>query len=149
MKEMIKKVKERREGFTMAELLIVVAIVAVLVAIAIPVFNGQLEKSKASTDAANIRAGYAEVASKVMLDDITEDTVYYLCEDSTIIKSTDATASTKLYKCKTASSNLNDNANAFVGSTKVSDINWAKDSNIQYSYSNTTKNITVGVKSTT
>ena len=42
MKEMMKKVRERREGFTMAELLIVVAIIAVLVAIAIPVFTAQL-----------------------------------------------------------------------------------------------------------
>ena len=36
----------RKKGFTLAELLIVVAIVAVLVAIAIPVFSKQLEKSR-------------------------------------------------------------------------------------------------------
>lgn len=66
MKEMIKKVRERREGFTMAELLIVVAIIAVLVAIAIPVFNAQLEKSKEGTDLANIRAAYAECAAEVV-----------------------------------------------------------------------------------
>ena len=34
---------------------------AVLVAIAIPVFTSQLEKSRESTDAANLRAAYAEV----------------------------------------------------------------------------------------
>lgn len=61
MKEMMKKVKERREGFTMAELLIVVAIVAVLVAIAIPVFNGQLHKSYDATDEANARSLYADL----------------------------------------------------------------------------------------
>jgi type IV pilus assembly protein PilA len=49
-----------KKGFTLAELLIVVAIIAVLVAIAIPVFTGQLEKSRESTDAANIRNAYAE-----------------------------------------------------------------------------------------
>lgn len=66
MKEMIKKVRERREGFTMAELLIVVAIIAVLVAIAIPVFNAQLEKSRDSTDQANVRAAYAELSAALI-----------------------------------------------------------------------------------
>lgn len=55
----------------MAELLIIVAIIAVLVAIAIPVFNSQLEKSREGTDLANVRAAYAQVMSAV----ITEDTV--------------------------------------------------------------------------
>lgn len=38
--------KISRKGFTLAELLIVVAIIAVLVAVAIPVFGSQLEKSR-------------------------------------------------------------------------------------------------------
>ena len=38
MKEMIKKMREERGGFTLAELLVVVAIVAVLVAIAVPLY---------------------------------------------------------------------------------------------------------------
>ncbi len=56
--------KMNKKGFTLAELLIVVAIIAVLVAIAIPVFSAQLEKSKQATDAANIRAAYAEAITK-------------------------------------------------------------------------------------
>lgn len=68
MKEMIKKVKERCEGFTMAELLIVVAIIAVLVAIAIPVFTAQLEKSRESVDLANLRSAYAECSSSALID---------------------------------------------------------------------------------
>ncbi len=48
------------KGFTLAELLIVVAIIAVLVAIAIPVFSAQLEKSRDSVSISNIRAAYAE-----------------------------------------------------------------------------------------
>ena len=40
----------KRKGFTLAELLIVVAIIAVLVAVAIPVFRKQLEKSKEAYD---------------------------------------------------------------------------------------------------
>lgn len=59
--------KTNKKGFTLAELLIVVAIIAVLVAIAIPVFTAQLEKSREAVDAANIRAKYAEL----MADGIT------------------------------------------------------------------------------
>ena len=52
--------KKNNKGFTLAELLIVVAIIAVLVAIAIPVFTSQLEKSREATDLANVRSAYAE-----------------------------------------------------------------------------------------
>lgn len=58
-----------KTGFTLAELLVVVAIIAVLVAVAIPVFSGQLEKSRESTDAANIRSSYAELMAAVISDD--------------------------------------------------------------------------------
>ena len=69
MKDMIKRIRAEREGFTLAELLIVVAIIAVLVAIAIPVFSAQLEKSREATDAANLRAAYAEVMTAGLTED--------------------------------------------------------------------------------
>lgn len=53
--------KNNNKGFTLMEMLIVVAIIAVLVAIAIPVFTNQLEKAREATDEANIRSAYAEV----------------------------------------------------------------------------------------
>ena len=56
--------KISRKGFTLAELLIVVAIIAVLVAVAIPVFGSQLEKSREAADLANVRAAYAEVLTE-------------------------------------------------------------------------------------
>lgn len=56
--------KKSRKGFTLAELLIVVAIIAVLVAVAIPVFGNQLEKSREAADLANVRAAYAEVLTE-------------------------------------------------------------------------------------
>lgn len=62
---MIKRLKNKK-GFTLAELLIVVAIIAVLVAISVPIFNSQLEKSREATDMANVRAAYAEVSAAVL-----------------------------------------------------------------------------------
>ena len=55
---MLKKLTNKK-GFTLMEMLIVVAIIAILVAIAIPTFNSALNKSKVAADTANIRSGYA------------------------------------------------------------------------------------------
>lgn len=55
----LKNRSKDKKGFTLAELLIVVAIIAVLVAIAVPIFTGQLEKAREATDAANLRTAYA------------------------------------------------------------------------------------------
>ena len=68
----MKKIRNRK-GFTLAELLIVVAIIAVLVAIAIPVFTTQLEKSREATDVANVRSAYAVVVAEGLVSD--KDTV--------------------------------------------------------------------------
>ncbi len=58
--------KKNNKGFTLAELLIVVAIIAVLVAIAIPVFTTQLERSREATDIANVRSAYATVVAEYL-----------------------------------------------------------------------------------
>ena len=67
--------KKNNKGFTLAELLIVVAIIAVLVAIAIPVFTNQLERSKEATDLSNIRAAYAEVVADYLGSGATTEKV--------------------------------------------------------------------------
>jgi prepilin-type N-terminal cleavage/methylation domain-containing protein len=56
--------KKNKKGFTLAELLVVVAIIAVLVAISIPIFNNQMKKARLATNKANARAAFsaAEVA---------------------------------------------------------------------------------------
>ena len=69
----MKKQKTGNNGFTIAELLIVVAILGVLVAISMPVFSGHLEKSRETVDLANVRSAYSEVMTAV----ITEDTANY------------------------------------------------------------------------
>lgn len=50
----------------MTELRVVVAIIGVLVAISIPIFTAQLEKSRDAVTVANLRSAYAE-ASALML----------------------------------------------------------------------------------
>lgn len=71
MKDYLKLRKEElkkrgAKGFTLMEMLIVVAIIAVLVAIAIPIFTSQLEKSREATDMANVRSAYAEAMTEYM-----------------------------------------------------------------------------------
>lgn len=56
-----------RNGFTLMEMLIVIAIIAVLIAIAIPVFSSQLEKTREATDLANVRSAYAQVSAEALL----------------------------------------------------------------------------------
>ena len=70
---MLKKLNNKK-GFTLMEMLIVVAIIAVLVAIAIPVFNGALTKSKEAADVANIRAAYADWQVAIITGEATAPT---------------------------------------------------------------------------
>lgn len=58
--------KLNKKGFTLAELLVVVAIIGVLVAISIPIFTGQLEKARDAVSIANIRAAYAEASTQYL-----------------------------------------------------------------------------------
>ena len=51
------------------EMLIVIAIIAVLIAVAIPVFASQLEKTREATDLANVRSAYAQVSTEALLGD--------------------------------------------------------------------------------
>ena len=55
----MKKFK-KNGGFTLIEMLIVVAIIAILVAVSIPLINGALERARDATDQANERAAKAE-----------------------------------------------------------------------------------------
>ena len=58
--------KMNKKGFTLIEMLVVIAIIAVLVSIVIPVVGNSTEKAKEAADAANIRAAIAEVTTKAL-----------------------------------------------------------------------------------
>lgn len=79
---MLKKLTNKK-GFTLMEMLIVVAIIAILVAIAIPTFNSALNKSKVAADTANIRSGYAAVQVQILTEDGAAGT-YYLKKDGSV-----------------------------------------------------------------
>ena len=66
---MYQKLKGNRKGFTLAELLIVIAIIAILAAIAIPVYTTQMGKARARVNQANIRSAQSVAQSDYMLDD--------------------------------------------------------------------------------
>ena len=57
---------KKNKGFTLAELLVVVAIIAVLVAISIPIFRSQLHKAQVATDMANVRSYFAQLQHEYM-----------------------------------------------------------------------------------
>lgn len=69
--------KHDENGFTLGELLIVTAIIGVLVAISIPVFSGQLEKSRKAVDLANVRSAKAAAAAEYLTDGGDGTRTYY------------------------------------------------------------------------
>ena len=78
--------KKNKKGFTLAELLIVVAIIGVLVAISIPIFTSQLRKARVAVNQANARAGEA-AAYAAYLEDPSFDIIAYDIRSGKIAKS--------------------------------------------------------------
>lgn len=64
---MLKKFKKNQKGFTLVELMVVVVIIGILVAIAIPVYNEVQDKAKRNAEKANIKI--IESAIQVYLTD--------------------------------------------------------------------------------
>lgn len=67
-----------KKGFTLAELLIVIAIIAVLVGIMFPVFSGSTEKAKDAVSLANLRSAYGEACTAYLTGEESENIVIFL-----------------------------------------------------------------------
>ena len=86
MNRMSKKLNKK--GFTLAELLIVVAIIAVLVVVSVPIFSSKLEKAREAAAVANMRAAKAVAASMYLSGEIEADTPYfYDAAEGNLVKS--------------------------------------------------------------
>lgn len=63
----------KHEGFTLVEMLIVVAIIAILIAVSIPMMNNALEKARHAVDEANIRSAIGLASAEVLANNHTTD----------------------------------------------------------------------------
>ena len=117
--------KRGYKGFTLMEMLIVVAIIAVLVAIAIPVFSAQLNNAKVAADAANIRGGYAAATADVAGNkDAASGDTYYLKSDGTV------TQTQSEGNFKTQGATTDSDAQNVAGQ----ELTWGADQSVTYTY---------------
>ena len=127
---MLKKFTNKK-GFTLMEMLIVVAIIAILVAIAIPTFSSALSKAKAATDAANIRAGYANLQIQLLVGEAEKPTTgtkdYYLQKDGSVKP---ATVTDGDYKCKANSTDYKEAEN--IAGLTGTDLTWTEGKSVVY-----------------
>ena len=79
----MKQKLKNKKGFTLVELLVVVAIVAILVAISIPMVTGALKEARTETDNANKRAAEGAAMIEYLLKDGGESTKFYTYDANT------------------------------------------------------------------
>lgn len=132
----MKKMMKNRKGFTLMEMLIVVAIIAILVIIAIPTFNSALAKARAATDVANIRSGYAAAQVEAMTNGLTDKTngdKYVLEADGSVTKGTATKAYTTQGESSKAAAGSSIGGKFDVGATASgTTIAWSKGQTVTY-----------------
>ena len=140
MMNKMRKMKNKK-GFTLMEMLIVVAIIAILIAIAIPTFASSLNKARVATDEANIRSGYAAVMTEILTDEAhkgsttgTTPATFTLKKDGTV----STTAGDDAYTTQGKPSD-----NVEIAGKSVN--KWEKGQNVTYTYHYDTNTIDIKV----
>ena len=82
---MLKNKVNGKKGFTLAELLIVVAIIGILVAISMPILTSRLNDARTNTNEANERAAKAVAVAEFLGETKTAGT-YYFDADAGVLK---------------------------------------------------------------
>ena len=78
LREKLNAKLSKNGGFTLVEMLIVVAIIAILIAISIPMVTSSLDKAKKATDDANLRSAIGAATVEYLSNG---SVVYYVIED--------------------------------------------------------------------
>ena len=93
LKQKLSKKLKKSGGFTLIEMLIVVAIIAILVAVSIPMVGSALEKARVATDQANERAAKGAAMVEYLTEGETETKTYvYDAENGVVYLDTDDAA---------------------------------------------------------
>ena len=87
----IRNKMKKQGGFTLIEMLVVVALIAILIAVSIPTVKNALDKAKRATDAANERSAKAEATVQYLTEGIANGSdwgypkvMYYYAYDGTL-----------------------------------------------------------------
>ena len=78
--------KLNKKGFTLIEMLVVIAIIAVLVSIIIPTISSATDKAAAAANAANLRSWKAELTTGYLSGTVTKGSKNAVTRDTAVIK---------------------------------------------------------------